>query len=359
MPRQETLDRMRSARRGADRHGSVTVPAANPAHGSQNAKTPAEELTRVARVLADPICMRWDVSLRNFEFLGELGRGSFGIVHLARYRTSGLQVAIKVLKLNGLAVRKRFAREADLLEAYIGIPNVVNVLDADVTGPTPYIVLEYCAGGSLDRWIAARRGVSDVCWALAEAAAGLAGIHAQGGIHRDVKPLNLLVVLDATGTRMTAVKVTDFGVARQPRPGRSMTRSAQGTIAYMAPEIRAGAPFLASADVYSLGITAVELLTGSQNPAAILSAPIPEDLRLLVRRMLAGIASERPGAAEVCDRLLAVRRALVVAPPVMRQPVPSVGNRQSGLADAIGFAALVGLFALGGAAIASALDDNG
>ena len=168
-----------------------------------------------------------------------------------------------------------------------------------------------------------------------------------GGFHRDLKPDNLLLATDAkTGEKV--VKVADFGLARVPSSETGvMTQTAAGTPGYMAPEVLAREPFTAAADVYSLGIVALELLTGSINTVTKLPENVPEAFRRLIRDLLSTEPSKRPNVdmiAKVLNRLL--------QPPVPSAPPPqssqSAGNPAlaAGIVIALAGAAAVALAAL-------------
>jgi hypothetical protein len=144
----------------------------------------------------------------------------------------------------------------------------------------------------------------EVAFALSNAAAGLSQIHEAGGFHRDIKPDNLLIAQSDDGTKI--IKVGDFGLARVPKTaGHPMTRSVWGTDGYMAPELFTGNEFTRACDVYSLGVTGLELLTGSRQPAKLQGRPdIPQAFRELLLRMLRPLAAQRP-TINVCQQILA------------------------------------------------------
>jgi serine/threonine protein kinase len=176
------------------------------------------------------------------------------------------------------------------------------------------------------------------------------------GFHRDIKPHNLLVTKHDDGTLI--VKVGDFGVARVPITANSpMTRSAWGTEGYIAPEILRGAEFAAAADVYSLGVTATELLTGSKNRAALQTAQMPPALRGLVTEMIDPMPLRRPGVFDVAKRLQQVLQAPVApAWPLHPHPwQPTASTGENGAAN--GLLVMAGLIAL--AAIISGASENG
>jgi serine/threonine protein kinase len=154
------------------------------------------------------------------------------------------------------------------------------------------------------------RGCKEIARALLHAAIGLAGIHERGGFHRDIKPENLLVVRRGEAP---VIKLGDFGLARVPTLSSGpVTRTAMGTWAYMAPELQGGAVFDARCDIFSLGLTGVELLVGERHPGLLsLRADIPPPLRALLTAMTSPAPENRP-TLTACRRVL---RAVLAPPP--------------------------------------------
>ncbi len=280
----------------------------------------------------------------------EISRGAFGRVHLALDQATGRNVAIKELIQFGGDAKARFVREAHILYGQRDNRYVVALLDHDLNHSPPYIVLEYCEHGSLRTWVRERRPWRQVATALGNAVRGLEGIHCAGGFHRDIKPENLLVATAPDGSLI--IKVADFGLARAPSTATgTMTHTAAGTRGYIAPEILAGDPFASAADIYSLGIVAVELLTGGPDPRGLKKAQIPNELQELVRLMVSGNAEKRPVVGAIAQRLDGI-----LAPSVPRtqrnSPVgPSSSSSNSGLAPLV----LGGLTLLGLAKLATGL----
>jgi predicted Ser/Thr protein kinase len=194
--------------------------------------------------------------------LEKIGEGGMGVVYLARdarHRT----VALKVL---GPAVaddpnaRRRLIREVETMRRVRG-PNVAEILDADVTAPSPYIVTRYVPGRTLDdivRKDGPLRGA-----ALDRLAAGLASalaaIHAAGVIHRDLKPGNVMM---EDGNPV----VIDFGIAHIADAATRLTQTGMvmGTPGYLAPEVIEGQPSTGASDVHSWGATVAYAATGRQ-----------------------------------------------------------------------------------------------
>lgn len=289
-----------------------------------------------------------------YQVIRALSSGGFGAVYLAIREADGLEVAIKLLHLLNDDHLHRFYREAKLLHQELNNPNVVNLVEARFDQSPPFIVMEFCSGGSLQSWVTERRNWGDVVIALAHAASGLSVIHAKGGFHRDIKPGNLLLVWLAPGQGI--IKVGDFGLARVPvLSSKPMTRSAWGTEGYIAPEVLITGIYSNAADVYSLGITGIELLTGRRDPTALIGAPGPKSLHTFLKSMVNMDAEKRPTMAECAARL---GESFEEAAYAVKVPTPVA--KQSGAGKAFGFAALVGLgLALVGAATSNTKDANG
>lgn len=197
-------------------------------------------------------------------------------------------------------------------------------------------MLEYCEEGSLRKWVQERKPWQVVVFALSSVLQGLEGIHRLGGFHRDLKPENILIARDAE--RGFVVKVADFGLVRVPRNlSPAITNHAAGTPGYIAPEVLSGTTgFHAGADIYSLGIVALELLTGGRVAATLDNAVIPAALRDLVRLMLSADASKRPNVKTIARQLATtitlpeatLAHADVSAPPQTPRPIPSSAKEQ-------------------------------
>jgi Protein kinase domain len=194
-----------------------------------------------------------------YRLLEKIGEGGMGVVHLAR-DPAGKQVAVKVLR-PGVAgdpdARRRLSREFEMMRR-VRSPFVAAVIDADVTGPQPYVVTRYVAGPSLDQMIHATgplrgRALERLAWGLAE---GLAAVHAAGVVHRDLKPGNVVM---AGGVPV----LIDFGIAHAPDATKiTQTGMFMGTPGYLAPEIVEGQPSGPAADVHSWGSTVAFAATG-------------------------------------------------------------------------------------------------
>jgi serine/threonine-protein kinase len=172
------------------------------------------------------------------------------------------------------AAAERFAREARAA-AKLSHPGIVTVFDTGQDSDGPYIVLELVTGATIADQLAETGPMrpSDVASVVTQVAAALDHAHANGVIHRDIKPANLIVDSDSR------VRLADFGIARLADDRATLTGSGEliGTISYLAPEILAGDPATAAADIYALGAVTYEMLLGrppfsADSPAALLDA---------------------------------------------------------------------------------------
>ncbi len=191
-----------------------------------------------------------------------LGRGAFGVVLKAFDPALHRYVALKVLApqlASSAAARLRFAREARAAAA-VRHENVVGIYGVDEANGLPYLVMEYVAGLSLQQRLdlVGPLRLEEVLRIGLQTACGLAAAHAQGLIHRDVKPANILLE-----NGIERVKVTDFGLARAADDA-SLTQSGviAGTPQYMSPEQARGEPLDHRADLFSLGSVLYALCTG-------------------------------------------------------------------------------------------------
>jgi hypothetical protein len=234
--------------------------------------TPVDELAAALPHSARP-------SIPGYTLDAELGRGGMGVVYKARHAETGTVCALKVLHGPVDAdARQRFRAEAAAARR-LDHPHIVRVFAAGEAGRVPYLVMEYAAGGSLDRrrpeWPMPAREAASLVAALAE---GLAHAHARGIVHRDLKPANVLLTADGSP------KVADFGLARRldaHGPRLTAAHAVLGTPVYMPPEQAAGQARHAgpAADVWALGVILSELLAG-QPPFAGQSA---DEIRRRVR----------------------------------------------------------------------------
>src|SRR4051812_2722175 len=252
-----------------------------------------------------------------YQLLDELGVGGMAVVWRARDEVLGRSVAVKVLarRFAGDPLsRARIRDEARAAATLSPHPNIAQVYDFgessdDGGSPRPYVVMELVNGPTLQHRVALGplppRTVFRIC---GEVASALAAAHADGLVHRDIKPGNVMVT-------PSGAKVVDFGIAAAAGP-HDPEEALLGTPAYLAPERLIGGPVEPATDVYALGVLLYRLLaqespwtvdTTTQMLAAhvyIEPAPMPDLPGVppavidLVGRCLRKDPAERPSAAE-------------------------------------------------------------
>ena len=229
---------------------TVAVPTIPPA-------TPSNSKLGIGAVLAN-----------RYEIRQQLGSGGMGVVYRAFDRELKEQIAIKTLQpglLGNPQLVERFKQEIRLARR-ISHPNVVRTHDLGEADGVYFITMEFVEGTSLDELLA-RRGALPLSVTLTigrQLCRALEVAHAQGVVHRDIKPPNLVV--DAQGF----LKVMDFGIARlvegRPTGGAALTAEGSiiGTPEYMAPEQLMGQPVDGRADLYASGVVLFECATGKR-----------------------------------------------------------------------------------------------
>ena len=209
--------------------------------------------------------------LGRFDVIDHLGSGGFGFVVRARDRLLGRDVALKMPlpeRILSTADVHRFLREAQSA-ARLDHPNIVRVFDAGELGPFGYFIAsEFCAGPSLRRWLGTQTGpvAPRLAARLVEALAGaVQHAHERGILHRDIKPDNIILAGGPEPEELVP-RLTDFGLAKLVEDNGNETRSEAklGTPHYMAPEQAAGRrrEVGPATDIYALGVTLYEVLTG-------------------------------------------------------------------------------------------------
>ncbi len=283
---------------------------------------------------------------RRYRLLRFVARGGMGEVWAARHLLLNRIVALKFVVVQSDELRDMLLAEAKTL-ASLRHPAVVEVYDCGLLDRAPFLVMELLDGESLGAHLE-RNGPMEARAAvqlLLPVVDGLAVAHALGIVHRDLKPENLL--LRSEGGIPVAAKLIDFGIAYDKRVVHAPERWAMGTPAYMAPEQLCSEDVHASTDIWALGVTLYETLTGNlpfpddgnvhELTQAIISAPIayPRTCAKLDRELwrfltdcLRKKASDRvPSMAEAAVRL---RRWLDTTAPTIdreRAPPPQSGTQ--------------------------------
>lgn len=239
---------------------------------------------------------------RRYQNIELIERGGYGEVWKAYdFFTQGY-VAIKFLVKNDAESYKMFQREIRELSNLLDNPNIVDITDSNLSAPTPFYVMEFCDGGSLRNQVGKTK-VPELIGILKAMTAALKPLHRQGGFQRDIKPDNILRSLVQNGY---ICKLADFGLARTPNHFSAMTRTPGGTENYIDPEVVAGKDFSSASDIFSLGITAFELLTGTPERQWFLSADCPAKLHDLIWEMTNPVSSLRPNINQIEERLITI-----------------------------------------------------
>jgi hypothetical protein len=271
----------------------------------------------------------------------QLGAGGMAGVYIGLDHgfTPPRQVAVKLMDqaLGGNdEFRQRFEREASLVGGFRH-DSVVHVYASGETATgMKYIVMEYLAGGTLSERVKAGALPADEALDIAATMAdALAYSHARGVVHRDFKPGNILFTAEGKPV------LSDFGVAKVWTASEAaLTRHAMsiGAPRYMAPEQDRAEEVTDRADIYALGITLVELLTGQIIPArlrimrddalvadmrAVLPPEVPAGVAELICRCLQFDPAQRPSAAQARELLRMERRVLLLARDAPAKPVAS------------------------------------
>lgn len=242
----------------------------------------------------------------------EIGRGAMGVVYLGTDPKISRNVAIKTLDMAQLPqdeaqeFKERFFREAEAA-GRLNHPAIVTIYDVGEEGELAFIAMDYASGQPLSHYTERDRllPVASVYALLAEVAEALDYAHSKGVVHRDVKPANLIYDVDTD-----SVKITDFGIARIGDTRRTSTGTVLGSPSYMAPEQFAGGAVQGTADIFSLGVTFYQLLTGrlpfSADNVAQLAYQISQGRHPDVRR----IRPDLPGSASrIVNKALAKKPA--------------------------------------------------
>ena len=207
-----------------------------------------------------------------YKVTGYIAKGGFGDVYKGYHEQLGIDIAIKVLRKSetfNTQLKERFFREAKVM-ATINHPNVVRIYDVGEFGGYVYLIMDFVEGVDLESFIKEKKAISPSKQVsiMTQISDALAAIHAQGIIHRDIKPGNIMV--NDSGKPI----LMDFGLAKERLPEVSdhekltIEGALLGTPLYMAPEqFKTPDKVTKASDVYSLGVTFYQLATGT-NPFA-------------------------------------------------------------------------------------------
>ena len=255
-----------------------------------------------------------------YEIRGEIGRGGMATVYHAYDPHFERDVAVKTLPrkvLDDATFLSRFEKEAKTIAAP-GLPGIVPIYDFGEADGRPYLVMQYMPGGSLAvRLYKGALPLAEAVRIVEGVAPALDYIHKAGLLHRNIKPSNILF------DRLDTPCLSDFGLA--------------GTPAYMAPEVSNPGGFSPLGDVYALGVTFLQMVTGKKpcelaTPVgAAANAHLPPAVQAVIQRVMAEAPADRyPPAGEFAAELKAAmppRRVSLFAPsaraglPLLRGPV--------------------------------------
>ncbi len=295
MDRKPDLQRDAPSAQASDVHDTMALPGARAPSGAQ-----ARD-----RMSASPVEIG-DIVNGKYRIEGVIGEGGVGVVVSAQHLELDERVALKFLKADALGdagLVGRFAREAKAAVS-IKSEHVARILDVGTLGKngSPFIVMEYLDGADLRTALQlyGKFSVSDTAEYALHVCEALAMAHANGIIHRDIKPDNLFLTTNPQMPGMKSVKVLDFGISKAALTGsvfrQSMplvtTQHLMGTPLYMSPEqIRATAEADARSDIWSLGMVMYEMLTGM---TAFQGASLTELCAAILERTVEPLVDQRP-----------------------------------------------------------------
>jgi serine/threonine-protein kinase len=308
-----------------------------------------------------------------FKMLSMLGRGGMGIVYLARDTQLKRLVALKMVLAGPHSSEGslgRFRAEAEAI-ARLQHPHIVQIFSWGEHNELPYLVMEYVAGGGLDRRIAGQPQPPDAAARLVMLLArAIHAAHKAGVVHRDLKPANVLLAPSADEPALNTAygwpKISDFGLARLSGGTKGQTASSDvlGTPSYMAPEQAAGKmrEIGPPTDIYALGAILYELLTGRPpfkgeslletldqvrslppRPPRERCADVPLELETICLRCLAKSPADR--SATAADLAEDLRRFLGRQPTASLPPSPVATTQPKRLPRRYGIVALLLLLA--------------
>ncbi len=295
---------------------------------------------------ADP---RVGTELAGHRLVAVIGRGGMSVVYLAEHLGLQRKVALKVLGLELAeddAFRERFIRESRIT-AGLDHPNIVTVYDAGEADGILYISMRYVEGTDLERLLRLEGRLDPVSAVsiISQSAAALDAAHAEGLVHRDVKPGNILLTSEGHASSYRAY-LSDFGITKRLHTGAALTRTGQfvGTVDYVAPEQIQGEEVDGRADVYALACVLYRCLTGEvpfprdtevgtiyahlQDRAPVPSERRPDLPHGLDAPIARALAKSRDDRFETCERFAETAAAAIRRPSRPNaDPIPHAGSK--------------------------------
>jgi eukaryotic-like serine/threonine-protein kinase len=258
------LHRLMEAERVKPKAATTATPVAQAAMGATTPDlraAPKERPASAAVAAAVPDTER----LGRYQLEREIGRGAMGVVYLGRDTAINRMVAIKAIPLAAefsdaelVEARSRFFREAETA-GRLNHPNIVTIYDVGEERGLAYIAMEYLKGRHLSDYAKSNNLLEPrkVLEIISRTADALGFAHKQQVVHRDIKPANLMY-----DPSTDVLKITDFGIARLSGAGSTRTGIVLGTPSFMSPEQLEGRTVTGHSDLFSLGVSLFQLLTG-------------------------------------------------------------------------------------------------
>jgi serine/threonine-protein kinase len=306
------LKRLMDAERAKAKPAAVKTPAdapvmppPKPAPAPVSSAPPAPAAAQTAAPADVPAEQR----LGRYQLEREIGRGAMGIVYLGRDTAINRLVAIKAIPLASEfsdaelhEARSRFFREAETA-GRLNHPNIVTIYDVGEERGLAYIAMEYLKGKHLSEFATSNNLMEPrkVLEVIARTADALGFAHKQQVVHRDIKPANLMF-----DPSTDVLKITDFGIARLSGAGSTRTGIVLGTPSFMSPEQLEGRTVTGHSDLFSLGVSLFQLLTGQLPFTADSMTALMQQIAEAPHPPLRAFRPDLPACVEsVIDRALA------------------------------------------------------
>jgi serine/threonine-protein kinase len=297
------MDTDRAKPKGAA--SAAAVAPASMGETTPNLRAPPKERAAAVSAAALPDAER----LGRYQLEREIGRGAMGVVYLGRDTAINRMVAIKAIPLAAefsdaelVEARSRFFREAETA-GRLNHPNIVTIYDVGEERGLAYIAMEYLKGRHLSDYAKSNnllepRKVLEIIGRTADA---LGFAHKQQVVHRDIKPANLMY-----DPSSDVLKITDFGIARLSGAGSTRTGIVLGTPSFMSPEQLEGRTVTGHSDLFSLGVSLFQLLTGQLPFTADSMTGLMQQIAEAPHPPLRAFRPDLPACVEsVIDRALA------------------------------------------------------